>query len=309
MTKAAQPLVTIAIPTYNRADGYLKDAVSSALRQTYENVEVVVSDNCSTDGTEEFIKGISDKRIKYFRQQKNIGPNNNFNYCIGQAKGDYFLLLSDDDAIDEDFVEICMKGADYSAEFGIIRTGTRVIDAKGEVLVEYRNNVVGVSSVDFFRGWFAGKTAWYLCSTLFNTRRLREIGGFQSKRNLFQDGMAIVKLAVKYGRVDVPDIKASFRKHGGEITHAVKVEYWIDDFYDLLDLICELCPEDETVLREEGSKFFARLSYLRASGVQSLFRRLIVYIMVLRRFNYRFPPPLISRLNGIMRRMWQAKAV
>ena len=92
-----EPKVTIAIPTYNRADDYLKQTLKSALNQTYENIEIIVSDNCSTDNTEAVVNSFNDSRIRYFRQQENIGANNNFNFCLKQAKGEYFLLLLDDD--------------------------------------------------------------------------------------------------------------------------------------------------------------------------------------------------------------------
>ena len=75
-------LVTIAIPTYNRADNYLKQALSSALVQTYRNIEIIVSDNCSTDNTESVVKNFKDSRIRYFKQKKNIGPYKNFNFLL-----------------------------------------------------------------------------------------------------------------------------------------------------------------------------------------------------------------------------------
>ncbi len=62
------PLVTIAIPTYNRADGYLKQALQSAVNQTYKNIEIVVSDNCSPDNTEAVVRSYTDPRIRYFQQ-------------------------------------------------------------------------------------------------------------------------------------------------------------------------------------------------------------------------------------------------
>ena len=58
------PLVTIAIPTYNRADGYLKEAIQSALDQTYPNLEIIVSDNCSIDDTESIVKCLSEPDIR-----------------------------------------------------------------------------------------------------------------------------------------------------------------------------------------------------------------------------------------------------
>ena len=120
-----QPLVTIGIATYNRAEKYLSQALKSAVNQTYQNIEIIVSDNCSTDNTEQLVKGFNASNIRYFRQKKNITANENFNYCLNQAKGEYFLLLHDDDLIDNDFVEVCIKADQYPSDIGIIRTGMR----------------------------------------------------------------------------------------------------------------------------------------------------------------------------------------
>lgn len=298
MINSIYPLVTIAIPTYNRADVHLKDALASALKQTYQNIEIIVSDNCSTDGTEIFMRGLSDRRIRYYRRDKNIGPNNNFNFCLEQAKGAYFLLLPDDDLIDEDFVESCMKSAAYSTDLGVIRTGTRVIDSRGTVLRESQNRVAGLSTEQFFRSWFAEKTSWYVCSTLFNTKRLKEIGGLHSKRNLVQDGIALVQLASKFGRVDVEEVKASFRKHPGEITFAVKVKDWCEDYLELLNLMCEVIDDNVDLVKAEGMRFLCRLNYNRASAIGSPIKRFRTYLMVYRMFDYALTPPfhpLLSR--------------
>ena len=300
MNNTARPLVSIGIPTYNRADSYLKQALKSALKQTYQNLEIIVADNCSTDNTEDFVNRISDSRIRYFRHNKNILVNDNFNFCLEKAKGEYFLLLHDDDLIDQDFVEVCMAKATFNPDYAIIRTGTRVIDSQGVLIHESLNRVGGLSFEEFILGWFKYKTSFYFCSTLFNTTKLKAIGGFQSNRNLLQDGMAIARLNAKYDRLDIQEIKASFRKHGGEITFAVKVKDWIEDFLDFVNLICKLSPENSTVFRDEGYRFFAGLSYNRASAIKSTFKRFITYLTIFRTFDYKRLPPPILRFKRII---------
>ena len=285
------PLVTIGIPTYNRANSYLRQALESAVKQTYPNIEIVVSDNCSTDDTETLVKYFEDPRIRYFKQTENIGAYKNFNFCLHQAHGKYFLILSDDDLVDHDFIDVCMKSANYSTDIGIIRTGTRVIDDKGIVLAKRTNEVVGLSTEQFFRGWFASKTAFYPCSTLFNTKQLKEIGGFHPENNLFHDSFVLVKLAAKFGRVDVEDIKASFRKHQGEITFAVKVKDWSKDSLLLLDEMCNLVSKKYRVtIRKEGMKFFACLNYNRSKAIKTPIIRLGTYLMVYWKFDCVYSP-------------------
>jgi glycosyltransferase involved in cell wall biosynthesis len=288
------PLVTIAIPTYNRAGSYLKQSLESALSQTYANIEIIVSDNCSTDNTETFVKEYPDARVRYFRQKENIGVVKNTAFCLDQAKGDYFLLLQDDDLVDADFIETCIKNVCNNQSVGIIRTGVRLINDEGDLIYETPNMVGGLSTVEFIRAWFNSKpkASMHLCSTLFNTQRLKETGGFKSKHFLFDDVMTEFELAAKFGRIDIPDIKASNRRHMNEMTYTVNVREWCEDSLMLLDLMCNLVPdESRTLIKNEGMRFFSKLNYFRAWSVKSRIKRFIAYLTVFNKFGYRYFPP------------------
>lgn len=282
----AKPLVTIAIPTYNRAACYLKHALESALKQTYQNIEIVVSDNCSPDNTEAVVKSYTDPRIRYFRQAQDLKPNDNFNFCLKQANGNYFLLLHDDDMIDNDFVETCMRAANYSTDIGIIRTGMRRINSHGKVLRECPNFAKGLSTENFFLTWFNGKTPMHLCMSLFNTNKLMGIGGFNSKHQLFQDVLAEVQLAAKFGRVDIEDVKASFRMHPLTTTKTSSIREWCEDSFVLLDVMCDLVDNRIVHFKRQGKKFFFRHNYNLARKVKSPANRLKSYIVVFGSFGY-----------------------
>jgi glycosyltransferase involved in cell wall biosynthesis len=305
MNHTTYPLVTIAIPTYNRAKAYLRNAIECALGQTYENIEVVISDNCSSDNTEEIVRGYADPRIRYFRQSANIGANNNFNYCLEKAEGDYFLLFHDDDSIDADFIETCMKTAAYRTDIGIIRTGSRVIDGEGRIKSECQNQAGGAPIEDAFLGWFSGRTPIYLCNTLFNTAGLKEIGGFKSRTSLYQDVVAEFRLEARYGRLDVPEVKASFRRHSDNMGSAARVSDWCEDSLYLLDIMCDLAPSRKELIREKGRVYFCRKNYRLASSIRPLMKRFATYLMVYRRFGYQYSPVhfILSRRGTRLRRL------
>ena len=286
------PLVTIGIPTYNRANGYLREALESALAQSYPNLEIVVSDNGSTDNTESVVRSYADPRVRYFRQQPPVVPNDNFNFCLSQANGAYFLLLHDDDKVDSDFVETCLRATNNDTRYGIIRTGVRIINANGMVLNEGRNAVNGLSTGKFFLAWFAGRTSIYLCNTLFNTQALKNIGGLKSRHNLFQDVIAMARLMASHGRLEVEAVKASARWHQAKSTHVARVHAWCEDSLDLLDLLCELAPENAEELRKKGMRFFANINYSRASDIHAPGKRLLAYALVFRLFGRRYLPPM-----------------
>lgn len=303
-----RPLVTIAIPTYNRADGYFPLALGSARAQTYEPLEIVVADNCSADRTGERVRACGDPRVRYFRHATPLKPNDNFNFCVEQARGRYLLLLHDDDLVDRDFVWTCLEAAHYRTDAGVIRTGARVIDANGNVLHEGPNRAAGLPARDFFLAWFDGRTALYLCNTLYNTGELRAIGGFRSRHNLFQDGIATCALAARPGRVDVAAVKASFRVHAGELTSAARVSDWCEDSLELLERMCALAGGDAEV-RHRGTRFFAHVNYGRASRVRPLHQRLAAFWLVYRFFGSRHPPPwrLVASTTAVYRGLRRVK--
>jgi glycosyltransferase involved in cell wall biosynthesis len=288
---ANPPLVTIGIPTYNRASSTLSSTIKSACHQNYPNFEIIVSDNFSSDNTEEMVRSINDERIKYIRQKINIGPNNNYNACLNAAKGDYFLLLHDDDLIDEDFVSTCVKAAQFSTDFGFIRTGTRIIGQDEKNLKNEPNAVYDNSPDSMFSAWLSGKSSFYLCSTLFNTEALRKIGGFKSNNNLFEDGFAIIKLSADYPILNVVDIKASFRHHDEQLTHAAQPVRWCEDFRQALDIMYLQDPAKRKELYEKGMKFFARVSIHFSRKIDNPFARIKSMILVGKYFPYRYWPP------------------
>lgn len=114
MEKTSEIILSICIPTYNRA-GFLKNSLESLYKQINDKnckyVEVMVSNNCSTDNThslvEEYInKGLA---VTYFKNKSNIGGEGNFLQCIHQAKGKYVLLLGDDDLLLEGSVDTLIQ--------------------------------------------------------------------------------------------------------------------------------------------------------------------------------------------------------
>lgn len=103
------PLVSVVIPTFNRADT-LRRAVTSALDQTYRNLEVVVSDNASTDGSLETIEDLSsDPRVRVLRSESNLGPVPNWRKAIDAATGRYIKIVWSDDWMEPNTVDALIQ--------------------------------------------------------------------------------------------------------------------------------------------------------------------------------------------------------
>jgi glycosyltransferase involved in cell wall biosynthesis len=117
------PAVSIIIPTYNRSR-LLTRAISSVLKQTYRDFELVIVDDASTDDTEKVVKSFNDKRIRYFRHDKNRGEAAARNTGIKVAAGDYIAYQdSDDEWLPEKLNKQVNLFATASPETGVVYTG------------------------------------------------------------------------------------------------------------------------------------------------------------------------------------------
>lgn len=306
MSTSSRPLVTIAMPTYNRADGYLAEALESALAQTYTPLEILVSDNCSTDDTTALVADYDDPRIRYVRHDTNLGAQGNFDYCLEAARGEFFVMLHDDDRMDPDFVELCVEALDGRRGVGYVRTGNRLLDGDGSVLRERPNGAAGMTGVDALLAWMRAENYWALSSTLYETAELRAIGGFPTDTfPLTFDCHATARLALRNGGIEIEAPKASFRIHEGELSHKMAPHEWIQEWRRLHEAILSWAPSeaDRRALQDQGSEFFSMLNYQFASKIEGPVSRMAAYADVGLRFR-RLPPAVIHRLRSWRRSLF-----
>ncbi len=132
-----QPRVSIGLPVYN-GEEFLAEALESVLAQTFTQFEVVICDNASTDGTagicSEF--GRRDPRIRYLRNDKNLGAAPNYNRTFELATGEYFKWLAHDDFIAPTFLERCVEALDNNPEAVLVCPLTVFVDIEGTVVVK-----------------------------------------------------------------------------------------------------------------------------------------------------------------------------
>lgn len=107
------PRVSIGVPVYN-GENYLADAIESALGQTYEDFEIVISDNASTDRTAEICRAFAerDSRVRYFRNETNLGASPNYRRTFDEARGEFFCWMPHDDAMMPEFLARCVAVLD-----------------------------------------------------------------------------------------------------------------------------------------------------------------------------------------------------
>lgn len=169
------PLVSILIPVYNRVS-LVGETIESARNQTYQNIEIVIVDNCSTDGTWEFLQEYSkiDSRIRIYQNTKNIGPVMNWEKGIEYATGEFITMLFSDDRIDRKFIEISLNLIDKDTAFVISK-----VQVFKENFVISSNDYLGISeisSLNFIKDKL-GKNLHFFpvspCSALFRYQDLK----------------------------------------------------------------------------------------------------------------------------------------
>jgi glycosyltransferase involved in cell wall biosynthesis len=134
----ARPKVSIGLPVYN-GENYLEEALCSLLSQTFTDFEIVISDNASTDRTSEICQtyAAKDPRIRYLRNETNIGPRRNWNRVFTLSRGEYFNWTAHDDKYAPQFLEKCVEVLDRDPSVVLCYARTSIIDKDGNVVGHY----------------------------------------------------------------------------------------------------------------------------------------------------------------------------
>jgi glycosyltransferase involved in cell wall biosynthesis len=129
--------ITVVIPTFNRAK-FLKEAIDSVLNQTYEKFVLLVADNCSTDNTEDLVRSYNDPRIIFHKHSKNIGMQQNWEFCLNYPEDGFIALLESDNYWRKDHLqEFVDKIKEYS-EMGPLFYCSRTISFGNKKNLEYK---------------------------------------------------------------------------------------------------------------------------------------------------------------------------
>jgi glycosyltransferase involved in cell wall biosynthesis len=129
---APQPLLTIGLPVYNGCR-HIKVAVESLLALNHGDFELLISDNCSTDGTSEICRELAARhpRVRYWRNDENIGVIKNFRLVLERAQGKYFMWAAHDDRWNQQYVELLLERIEEHPEAVLATPTTFYLDDSG----------------------------------------------------------------------------------------------------------------------------------------------------------------------------------
>tara|TARA_Y100000748_G_scaffold252149_1_gene217478 strand:- start:374 stop:1336 length:963 start_codon:yes stop_codon:yes gene_type:complete len=124
------PLVTIGMPTYNRAE-FLKRSIDCILRQSFNDFELIIYDDGSTDNTLDILSSLKDERLSYV-SFKNSGIPEPLNYIYKNARGEFIIILHDHDLVDQNLIEKCVEQLEKHTKIGFVLPGGSNVDSDGE---------------------------------------------------------------------------------------------------------------------------------------------------------------------------------
>ncbi len=305
------PKISIMIPTYNRAH-YLVGAIESSLAQDYPNYEVIVSDNASTDGTEESVKKyLSDPRFRYYRNDKNLGSGRNYEKLLYvYATGEYGNYLTDDDYfIDKDHLKKAMeiiKKYDVKVVFSAAVSRYEEYEREDEILSLGLDEVVPQQWwLDNFCKTKYGLTYFPSCGsgTVFEIEKAKKLNAF-TRQSYYGDYEFAVKCILSdpnTGYIKEPSFAA--RRHEGQDGRTSYKNAFQGTliFNNVYELGCQLNLDRKTLekIRFRGFKYFT-MGFLMPNWVNengNSLSSLIAFLRELKKFDKRLPLATIFNIN------------
>lgn len=270
--------VGILIPTFNRF-AYLEIALRSALEQTHRDVSVVVIDNGSEDATSEQMRVVSDPRVSYVVNDRNLGLIGSINKGIRLLPGeaDWCTILPDDDLLDARYIEKSLEAVASSGAKTIVDSHRVFIDSEGRKIRDAAPAPAQESTFDYVRNRAMGLRETYLTGILFHRRAFEEIGGYPDfLTGMGSDDAFIFALSLKDRLVHQENATAFVRIHAGAESQACSrmpdIVKTLDQFRAYMERVADGSGRLGPPEREEFRKLVNRYATIIGSScwIQSL---------------------------------------
>lgn len=268
-----KPLVSVLIPSYNH-EAYIKETIQSVLDQTYQNFEIIINDDCSTDRTVEIIQSFQDPRITLTISKKNQGQFASTNTCVKKAKGEYLCFLNSDDSFHPNKLERQVAYLQNNTSMAAVFTRPELIDENGKQYRDKNHFYFRLFNLPHLNRYkllhflfFEGN---YFChpSVMIRTSVQKEIGPYNELFAQISDMDYWVRVALKYemGMIEKPLTKFRIRK-GEENMSGNKPSTRIRSFIEwkyILKYYLKIKSNNELVLifpeiKQKYTRFFEEL--------------------------------------------------
>lgn len=210
-----EELISIVLPVYN-GEKYLRESIDSVLAQTYKNWELLIVDDCSTDSSTAIAKEYAskDRRIYYYRNEKNLRLPRNLNKGFGLAKGNYLTWTSDDNKFKPTALEKMYDALKNNQNAQFVFASCRVINSEGQE-IEY------IMVDDKRKKQIVGHNVVGACF-MYTRKAYEEVGEYNPDFTLVEDYDYWQRIYAKFNAVAISDILYEYRWHDGALTSTMK---------------------------------------------------------------------------------------
>jgi glycosyltransferase involved in cell wall biosynthesis len=270
---AHRPIVSVCVPTFNRAK-FLAKSLESILRQSFSDFEVVVVDDASTDETTAVVQKFSEPRLSYYRNNHNLGQIENLNRCLELARGEYVCIFHDDDVYAPRILEREVDVLSRNPGVGLVHTAVWILSEAGRVRRVHR-----VSDSNYVR---PGREAflaylWRAHDIVFSTAMVRAscytaVGGFDP-RFILADGDMWLRIALDFDIAYIAESLAGYRMHHASASRTMPPVRWFGEYFEIFDKNIKIArdrmpylDEQQAQLLAEARRHQARRSRLEAAA-------------------------------------------
>jgi Glycosyltransferases involved in cell wall biogenesis len=264
-----QPKVSIQIPTYNQQD-YIENAIESALTQNYDNIEIIVADDCSTDGTAGIIKKFENNvKVKCFKNEINLGRVANYHKALYEyCTGEWVVNLDGDDYFtDPDFITHAIELITTNTDHEIyVFQGNHNLKKLRNIFsqsIAIREDAIMVDGADYFIKFYKVQHFTH-CATLFKRSKALQLN-FYSFDCLFTDLNSMGKLFLK-GKIILSNRKvAMWRWYSANQSHSLSeqnIRKELDSITDMAKYARPYLPHDAIGRWEKMMKKYIETVYI-----------------------------------------------
>ncbi|HZM05180.1 MAG TPA: glycosyltransferase family 2 protein [Candidatus Saccharimonadales bacterium] len=261
------PLVSICIPTYNRPE-YLRRAVESCLAQTYPHFEIVITDNSTNNDSAEMAARWKDPRVRYCKNEGNIGATASCNRVVALATGKYLKWLMDDDLLKPQCLDLMVRAMEANPTAGMAMAPMELIDENDQRIfprfyvfrrMHYRYRYqVGDGLVERRRLLKDFLTRDYPCTVptgiMFRTEAFRRAGWFDSAVDFAGDLDMCMRVSAEWDGYYIDEVLSSERIHPTRHTSTLhRTGMKISAFYDVAHK-CLAHPSVQKLFRDDWKK-------------------------------------------------------
>lgn len=242
MKENHSPLVSVLMCTYNNAD-YLGEAIESILTQTYQNIELIIVNDGSTDQTRDIIFSYKTPKIQYVENEKNIGQEGSKNKGISAAKGKYIAYMDGDDISDENRIATQVELLETHPDIGICSTGITYFGQKRETVFTgetderirlnalfstpmahatcmIRREIIETHDIRYEKGFLATEDYWFMLLILAKTK------AYSLQQSLYRYRWHGENISVKKGELQFQN----FRKISHQaFKQLLKIDFPVED--------------------------------------------------------------------------------